>query len=85
MDWQAAEPEDREGLDEPPQPTDDETMALTVFNILKNGSGGLDFAGLPLVAEWLGVQDVAGLLQRLVVIKSYRKPAERGDSVAAQE
>ena len=45
-------------------------MALTVFNILKNGSGGLDYAGL---------------LQRLVVIKSYRKPADRGDTIAAQE
>lgn len=77
MDWQAAEPEDREGNAEP-QPTDDETMALTVFNILKNGQGGIDFAGLPLVTQWLGVEDVAGLLQRLVVIKSYRKPADRG-------
>jgi len=52
-------------------------MALTVFNIIKNGQGGLDFAGLPLVCEWLGVGDVAGLLQRLVVIKTYRKPADR--------
>lgn len=48
-----------------------------MFNILKNGNGGLDYAGLPLVCEWLGVQDVAGLLQRLVVIKSWRRPAER--------
>lgn len=84
MDWQAQEPEDREGAEEP-LATDDETMALTVFNIIKNGHGGLDFAGLPLVCEWLGVNDVAALLQRLVVIKTWRKPSERGEDAAAQE
>lgn len=55
-------------------------MALTVFSALKNGQGGLDWAGLPLVVEWLGVADVSGLLQRLLVIKTYRKPQERGNA-----
>ena len=50
-----------------------------MFNALKNGHGGIDWAGLPLLVEWFGVADVAALLQRLLVIKSYRKPAERDD------
>jgi hypothetical protein len=53
--------------------------ALSVFSALKNGQGGIDWAGLPLFVEWFGVTDVAALLQRLLVIKSYRKPAERDD------
>lgn len=35
--------------------------------------GGLDWAGLPLVCGWLGVQDVDGLMQRLAQIKAHRK------------
>lgn len=50
-----------------------------MFNAIKT-TGGVDWAGLPLFVEWFGVADVAGLLQRLLVIKSYRKPAERGDA-----
>lgn len=64
---------------EPLQPDDDESTAIAVFNALKNGQGGLHWEGLGLFVEWFGVADVAGLLQRLLVIKSYRKPAERGD------
>lgn len=32
----------------------------------------MDWAGLPYVATWLGVRDVDGLLQRLVLIKNHR-------------
>lgn len=64
----------------PLQPTDDETVALAIASALSTGQGGLDYAGLPLFIELFGVDDVAGLLQRLVVIKTYRKPLERGDA-----
>jgi hypothetical protein len=39
---------------------------------LHNGQGGIDWSGLPFVAAWLGVRDVDGLLQRLVLIKNHR-------------
>lgn len=59
------------------EPDDDEVMALAIFSAMKNGSGGLDWGGLPIFIELFGVEDVAALLQRLLVIKSYRKPSER--------
>lgn len=62
---------------EPLQPDAAETTALAVFTALKDGSGGLNWGGLGLFIEYFAVDDVAGLLQRLLVIKSYRKPAER--------
>lgn len=60
------------------EPSDDEAVAIAVFNALRTGQGGIDWAGLPLMAEWFGVADLAGLMQRLIVIKTYRKPQERG-------
>ncbi len=49
-------------------------MAIRIFNALSNGMGGLDWAGLPLHVAYHGVQDVEGLLQRLLVIKTHRPP-----------
>lgn len=46
---------------------------------MANGSGGMDFNGLPLVVEMLGVDDVEGLLERLYLIKTH-KPPERAAS-----
>lgn len=43
-----------------------------MWNFLANGSGGLDWAGLPVVSELLGVQDPEGLLWRLMAIKRHR-------------
>lgn len=57
-------------------------QALTVRNLLANGMGGIDWAGLPFVVEWLGVSDLQGLMQRLSILLSYRKPSER-EPVAA--
>lgn len=37
-----------------------------------NGHGGIDWAGLPLVVQWLGVRDLDGLIHRLLVIKTHR-------------
>lgn len=41
--------------------------------------GGLDWAGLPVIADWLGVQDMDDLLHRLAVIKAHRSAADRED------
>ncbi len=59
------------------QPDADEATAIAVYHALKNGQGGIDWAGLPAMLEWFGVSDVAGLLQRLIVIKTYSKPTDR--------
>jgi hypothetical protein len=50
-----------------------------VAGLLANGMGGLDWAGLPLVCEWLGVDDVDGLLLRLSVIKAHKPPDDNKD------
>lgn len=36
--------------------------------------GGLDWAGLPVVVELLGVDDIEALLLRLATIKHHRPP-----------
>ena len=54
-------------------------MAFRVYGLLANGMGGLDWAGLPVIAEWLGVQDMDDLLHRLAVIKAHRSAADRED------
>ena len=45
--------------------------------MLANGSGAIDWAGLPLVCELLGVKDVESLIHRLTTIKNHR-PAKEG-------
>lgn len=47
-------------------------IALKVAPLLANGSGGFDWAGLPILVEWLGISDVDGLLLRLAVIRKHR-------------
>ena len=47
-------------------------MALKVHAMLANGSGGLDWAGLPLACALYGVRDVQMLLHRILVIKLHR-------------
>lgn len=51
--------------------------------MLSNGMGGYDWAGLPLMVEWIGVQDVEGLLARLHAIRQHMaqdddKPTPKG-------
>ncbi|WKB52313.1 hypothetical protein [Eleftheria terrae] len=50
--------------------------ALTAWSHLSNGAGGIDWAGLPVVVELLGITDVEGLIHRLHVIKTHRPPNE---------
>ena len=67
-----------EGEDQPTASPDD-AVAFRAYSLLSNGMGGIDWAGLPLVCEWLGVSDVDGLLHRLSVIKAHKPPEENKD------
>ncbi len=60
--------------EDPPAATEDDRLAIQVFNALSNGMGGMDWAGLPVMCEWLGIQDVDGLMLRLTTIKTHRPP-----------
>jgi hypothetical protein len=51
-----------------------DSMAIAAYNHLSNGMGGIDWAGLPLVVELLGITDIEGLMERLIVIKMHRPP-----------
>jgi hypothetical protein len=50
-------------------------LAIRAYNHLANGMGGLDWAGLPVVAELLGVVDVEALIHRIQIIRQH-KPAD---------
>lgn len=47
-------------------------MAIRAWNLLNNGQGAIDWAGLDLVAALLGVQDIEALINRLLIIKSHK-------------
>lgn len=38
--------------------------------------GGLDWSGLHLIAAWLGIEDIEGLMLRLSVIKLHTPPED---------
>lgn len=47
---------------------------MRAYALLHNGNGGIEWAGLEFVVGLLGVDDVEALIDRLYVIKTYRKP-----------
>lgn len=49
----------------PPPISHESRTAIQIWNVL----GGLEWAGLPVVAEMYGVDDPAGLIERLVLIR----------------
>lgn len=40
-----------------------------VFNILSTGMGGIDWSGLDTLVALYGIDDVEGLINRLILIK----------------
>lgn len=62
--------------EEPPTGSAADAQAIQAWNALTNGTGGIDWAGLPLVAELLGIDDLEDLLHRLLVIKLHRPPKD---------
>ena len=55
-----------------PAASDGDVVASRAYAMLANGMGGLDWSGVPLVAELLGVGDLEMFLHRLTVIKLHR-------------
>ncbi len=53
-------------------------QAIQIWNMLCNGMGSIDWSGLPFAVEWLGVDDVEGLVEGLMTIKSHRPEREAG-------
>ncbi len=45
---------------------------MQVFNAVANGMGGIQWGDVPLFAAVYGVQDVEGLIDRLLVLKTHR-------------
>jgi hypothetical protein len=64
--------------EEPEQPTPESIVALQAWNMLATGMGSIDWHGLEIVVDLLGVPDaqLELLLHRLMVIKHYRKPTK---------
>lgn len=47
--------------------------------MLSNGMGAIDWAGLPVVVEMLGIDDVEMLLERIQTIRSHRGSTDKED------
>lgn len=45
-------------------------MAVRAWNLM----GGIDWAGLPVVVEMLGIVDVGLLVEQLVLIREHQRP-----------
>lgn len=59
-----------------PEFTEEDGIAIAVSNALQNGMGGFDWNGLPILVEYYGIDDVEGLIDRLLVIKNHRPPKD---------
>lgn len=44
-----------------------------MWNLLEQGNGGIDWAGLPLLAGLFGIADVDALIVRLRAIKTFAR------------
>lgn len=55
----------------PPAPDRHDVQAIHAWNLLSDGTGGIDWSGMPLVCEYLGVDDVDGLIGRLQAIRQH--------------
>ena len=68
--------------DDVPVATAEDRLAFKVFGLFANGSGGFDWAGMPLACARYGVRDVAGLIDRLLIIKTHRTDDDRNTQAA---
>ena len=62
----------------PPEIEGVEAKALLVFRMLANGMGGLDWSGLELAVEKYEVDNVEDLIDRLIAIKTWKRPDDAG-------
>jgi hypothetical protein len=49
-----------------------DALALKAWGFLANGSGGIEWSGLPVVAAHLGITDLDGLMHRLYTLRTYQ-------------
>lgn len=63
--------------EEAPEATPQDLLALRAWRLLGNGMGGIDWAGLPIVAELLGVTDPERLIEQLLVIRAHKPPQDK--------
>ena len=56
----------------PPVPTPLSRQVIRCWNMLANGSGGIDWQALPLAVELYGVDDVEALVEGLLVVKLHK-------------
>ncbi len=66
--------------EEPPDADSLQRLHIQAWALLKNGMGGLDWAGLPYAVEHLGLEDVPALIDALQTIKTYQKPDTNPDT-----
>lgn len=58
-----------------------DNLAIRAWNMLADSMGGINLSGLFAVAEWLGIEDTDGLLDRLYVIKLHKPSGQdHGDT-----
>lgn len=62
-----------------PRPDVADRLALKVWNFLATGMGGIEWARLDLACAYYGVEDVEGLIARLLVIKAHKAPETVAD------
>lgn len=55
-----------------PELSNADVFAFRIAALLKTGTGGIDWAGLPIIAGWLGISDLDGLMRRLETIVTHR-------------
>lgn len=53
----------------PPEQSDEIRLAVRAWNLL----GGMDWSGIPVIAEMLGFDDIEMLVAQLVVIRDHQK------------
>lgn len=51
-------------------------LACRAFAFLANGNGAIDWSGLDVVVDLLGVHDVERLLWNLLTIKTHKSPTD---------
>ena len=56
----------------------EDALAIQAYNMLADGNGAINWAGLPLIAAYLGIQHIEPLMHRLTLIKLHRPPEEPG-------
>lgn len=61
-----------------PEQNPEHTLVIQAWNMVSDGTGSVDWAGVPIVAAMLGIEDLETFIRRLMTIKHHR-PGESND------